>query len=122
MNTTRKTLSALALASAAALATSTFASANPGNVHGPNGASLTPGVQSHGGNTSTVSRNPGVPTQPPGQVISCHPGTGCTRSPTQPPVDKDHDRDHDYDHDHDRDHEDGDDDHDSADAEDSAAE
>jgi hypothetical protein len=73
MITTLKTLSALALAtaalSAATLATSSIASANP-----------------------------------PGQVISCHPGSGCTLTPSQPPFDRDHDRDHDDYRDHDRDH------------------
>jgi hypothetical protein len=32
-------------------------------------------------------------------VISCHPGTGCTLTPPQPPADHDHDYDHDRDHD-----------------------
>jgi hypothetical protein len=79
MITTLKKLSALALAtaalSAATFATSSIASANP----------------AHGSN-------------PPGQVISCHPGSGCTLTPSQPPFDRDHDRDHDDYRDHDRDH------------------
>jgi hypothetical protein len=154
MNTTKKTLSALALAAAtlsAALVTSSIASANSGNVHGlqpvqianpggnvhgPNlggnvhgviGAppanvkvsglngirGLTPGVQSVlGGNLHVQPGPAGAPEAPqqPGQVISCHPGTGCTLTPPRPPVDRDRDHDydrdrnHDYDYDHDRDY------------------
>jgi hypothetical protein len=185
MNTTMKTLSALALAtatlSAATLATSSIASANgtgvivptKGNVHGPvtggnvHGAGTTVlasgtgvivptqgnvhgviGGNVHGSGTNVPASGTGVivptqgnvhglggtsviePSRPsqPGQVISCHPGTGCTITPTQPPAgsppasnppgqvischpgtgctltppaDQDHDHDHDYDRDHD---------------------
>ena len=153
MNTTMKTLSALALAtatlSAATLATSSIASANGtgvivptqgnvhglgGNVHGAGTTVPTSGTgvivptqgNVHGlGGTGVIEPNrpgqpgqvischPGTgctltPAQPPagssqgtgspGQVISCHPGTGCTLTPTQPPSDQDHDYDHDHDH------------------------
>ena len=129
MNTTMKTLSALALAtatlSAASLLTSSIASANSGNVHGPEPIQVgnptgnvhgprpiqvglpagnvhgpqpiqvgNPAGNVHGSAPVTVigpNRAPPatvtMPPQPqpqPGQVISCHPGSGCTLTPPQP--------------------------------------
>jgi hypothetical protein len=97
-----------------------------GNVHGVIGVppatvkvtgingirGLTPGQSVLGGNLHAQPGPAGSPQAPqqPGQVISCHPGTGCTLMPPRPPVDHDHDhdydrdRDHDYDHDRDYDH------------------
>ena len=157
MTTTMKTLSAFALATAAltaaTLATTSIASANgtgvivptQGNVHGPvtggnvhgagtnvpaSGTGVIVPIQGnvHGpAGTGVIEPNrPGQPGQvischpgtgctltpaqppagsppasnPPGQVISCHPGTGCTLTPGQPPADQDHGHDYDHDHDH----------------------
>jgi hypothetical protein len=92
-----------------------------GNVHGPGGTGVIepnrpgqpgasgspqapnpPGqvISCHPGTGCTLT--PGQPPagspapNPPGQVISCHPGTGCTLTPTQPAADHDHDYDHDH--------------------------
>src|SRR5437588_245107 len=128
MTTTLKTLSAFLLAtatlSAATLATTSIAPASgtgvivptQGNVHGLGGTGVIepsrpgqPGqvISCHPGTgcTLTPAQPPAGSTpapNPPGQVISCHPGTGCTLTPPQPPADQDHG--HDYDHDHDHDH------------------